>query len=1550
MNNAYLLANSITLSLVGEDHLARNLVSTIAAVALLTFGAMTAAAATTTTPASGGTNVSADLAMNGAAPAYTTLGGIVISEAAINDFKTSGTLVLTAPSGWQFNAAASVTATPGKVGGGSTPNDISAMVSVVTTSSITINITVSATARLDNLTISGIQVRADEGGTLPVAGNIVRSSANPGTATIVGVSNDATNFGSLSQALGALRLFVILPGQSFSDGATVATSGVSGAASNQAAGVAFNVGELVAADREFNVAATYSGAKTVAWSGAGGSPSYTTNVSFTGGHSTTPLATTLRKAETVSLSATSATSPAIGTGLASASFAVAAGPVTKLQILLPGETSAPGTASGKTGAPTAQVSGVAIANNVRVNAVDADWNVVGSASPDVAIGSSDAAAAMADDNGAADGSLTLAAGTGTLSSFTFWTGGGSQTLTATDAVGALAAGASASVTVNNPPTTTSLSSSQNPAAFGQSVTFTATVTGANATPTGTVNFKDGATVIASAIPLDGSGVASYTTASLSVATHTISAVYGGSALYNASTSANLSQVVNKAGTTTALVSSLNPACAGQAVTLTATVTTVAPGAGVPTGTVSFKDGSTVIGGSIPLNASGVATYTTSSLSAANHNLTAVYNGSGSFNTSTSTPALVQAVKPKPTASVSGSTSICPGNSASIQAALGGTSPWTVTWSDGVVQTGVTSSPASRSVSPFSTTVYTVTSIADAFCSNSGSGSATVTVNSLPAISAQPSPKSVCEGNTATFTVTASGSGITYHWRKDGVNLVNGGHVSGATSATLTISSAAAADQGSYDVVVSGTCPPAQTSNAVSLTVNPRPNATITAASLICAGSAGNVASVADAGAGASYAWSISSGTITGGAGTSSITYTAGASGNSMTLNVTVTSVNGCGASSSTNVTLSTGDVAIEDWKNIPNGSESWQSATLQTKDMLYGEGGTIPYRLTLPQPCVGSTWSITLQYDFDDVSSGVHFCDFLTTYNAYEGSVNGHACMGNSCTGESTFPIPADGDVAYQIPGVFTVENGTITSVSAYSTVLAGGSLSKLITLTGTATSAADVLILFGAHLARDYEWGADKGAHEWPTGTASIGFLNYSGGTTTAGHTNVKISDNILDNPSLSDIAVFGVDTPDPVGAGHNLSYSIFVNNSGPLTSSQDTVTDVIPAGTKFVSATAAAGWTMTTPAVGGTGTVRWILSGSLAAGTYASFGLVVAVDSAATGTVENTIALTSNTVDAYQLNNTAHTSTVILGACSMPVVTADPANVTVIEGANASFSASASGTPAPAIQWQVMPSGGAFSDISGATDASLSFPTTLAQNGNQYRARFSNACGTQYSAVATLIVNPANTAPVVTITSPANGATFVIGLPVTFAGTFTDAAGDTHTAVWTIGGVDVPGTVNDATGTVDASYTFDTPGIYPVKLTVTDQLGASGMSTQVGGLEAKAIVYGPDGTLGVDPIEQPKFRLAQNSPNPFSSGTMIQFSLAVQCQVKLGVFDIAGRQVASLSNQVWGPGSHSVRWSGRMDGGALTRGGVYIVQMVAQSTTDGQHYRAQKAMIRIN
>src|SRR5207249_3909232 len=100
-----------------------------------------------------------------------------------------------------------------------------------------------------------------------------------------------------------------------------------------------------------------------------------------------------------------------------------------------------------------------------------------------------------------------------------------------------------------------------------------------------------------------SGQATFTTSSISVSTHSITAVYGGDANLNGSTSSALSQTVSKANTTTSAVSSsANPSVSAQAVIFKATVSVVTPGAGTLTGTITFKDGDTTLG-SMPVNGS-----------------------------------------------------------------------------------------------------------------------------------------------------------------------------------------------------------------------------------------------------------------------------------------------------------------------------------------------------------------------------------------------------------------------------------------------------------------------------------------------------------------------------------------------------------------------------------------------------------------------------------------------------------------------------------------------------------------------------------------------------------------------------------------------------------------------------------------------------------------------------------------------------------------------------------------------------------------------------------
>lgn len=89
--------------------------------------------------------------------------------------------------------------------------------------------------------------------------------------------------------------------------------------------------------------------------------------------------------------------------------------------------------------------------------------------------------------------------------------------------------------------------------------------------------------------------------------------------------------------------------------------------------------------------------------------------------------------------------------------------------------------------------------------------------SAPTIGLQPASQTVCAGASVAFSVTASGSGISYQWRKNTTNLINAGNISGAQSAMLTINPATTGDAGSYDVVITSGCGNA-TSDAASLAV------------------------------------------------------------------------------------------------------------------------------------------------------------------------------------------------------------------------------------------------------------------------------------------------------------------------------------------------------------------------------------------------------------------------------------------------------------------------------------------------------------------------------------------------------------------------------------------------------------------------------------------------------------------------------------------------------------------------------------------------------------
>jgi hypothetical protein len=181
------------------------------------------------------------------------------------------------------------------------------------------------------------------------------------------------------------------------------------------------------------------------------------------------------------------------------------------------------------------------------------------------------------------------------------------------------------VMVNEDTTTTAVASSMNPVAVGGGTIYTATVAGAHASASGTVTFLDG-TVVMGSSTLSTSGTAALSVLMLVPGDHAITAVYVRNGNSAGSTSAVLHEMVQGtlAATTTTLTASANPTTVGASVVFTAKVT--AAGTAAPVGTVTFVEGGAVLGSAVVT--AGVATWSTSTLSAGNHGIVAKYGGDG----------------------------------------------------------------------------------------------------------------------------------------------------------------------------------------------------------------------------------------------------------------------------------------------------------------------------------------------------------------------------------------------------------------------------------------------------------------------------------------------------------------------------------------------------------------------------------------------------------------------------------------------------------------------------------------------------------------------------------------------------------------------------------------------------------------------------------------------------------------------------------------------------------------------------------------------------------
>lgn len=428
-----------------------------------------------------------------------------------------------------------------------------------------------------------------------------------------------------------------------------------------------------------------------------------------------------------------------------------------------------------------------------------------------------------------DGSTALATirlGSGLATFITSSLGVGTHSITAVYGGDASYEGSSSGTLVESigqASSSTMLATSADPVDLGQAVTFTASVTSSGGTPSGTVTFMDGSSILGSAT-LNG-GIASMTTSSLTVGSHSVTAVYGGDANVVGSTSAAVAESVAPATPTTSLDVSAASIAFGQSVMFTATVSS---SAGTPTGTATFQDGSTILG-SIALS-SGQATFSTSSLAVGSHSITVVYGGDPNFTGSTSVAVPVSVTTASSSTSLSSSSPDTGfGQSVTFTAAVSssvGSPSGTVTFMDGSTALGtgtLSNGQATFTTSSLAVGSHAITAVYGGDSNFQGSTSATM-VESVAAASSTTSlaasATSISLGQSVTFTATVTSLAGT---PSGSVTFQDGSTVLGTASlvggqATFATSALAAGSHAISAVYVGSTNIAGSTSAAVTETV------------------------------------------------------------------------------------------------------------------------------------------------------------------------------------------------------------------------------------------------------------------------------------------------------------------------------------------------------------------------------------------------------------------------------------------------------------------------------------------------------------------------------------------------------------------------------------------------------------------------------------------------------------------------------------------------------------------------------------------------------------
>lgn len=599
------------------------------------------------------------------------------------------------------------------------------------------------------------------------------------------------------------------------------------------------------------------------------------------------------------------------------------------------------------------------------------------------------------------------------------------------------------------------------------------------------------------------------------------------------------------------------------------------------------------------------------------------------------------------------------------------------------------------------------------------------------IATQPQNATVCAGNNATFSVTASGTAPNYQWQVS----TNGGttwsDVAGATTSTLIVNNVAGSDNNNqYRVVVSNSCPSSITSSAVVLTVqNPAMITTQPAATTVCSGNNATF-SVTATGTSLTYQWQVSTD------GGTTWTDVAGATSADLSVSNVQISMNGnqyrvnigsCAALLSSNsATLTINESAVITAQPVNETACSGQDATFSVT--VTGSGVTYQWQVSTDG---GTTWNnIAGATGATYTITGVTGTD---NNNRYRVIVN-NACSGDITSGSAVLTVSVAASITTQPTDVTLCEGQ-----NAVFSVTASGS-------------------------ANTYQWevSTDGGA-TWTSTGVTTSTLTLNSVTAALNNNQYRVIVFSCAAPVVSNSATLSITelvtvTAQPANVtaceGNDAVFEITVSGDNPQYQWQ-------------ISTDGGTTWTDIAGAIGN---------------TYTETNVTVADNGN-----QYRVVLSNSCTSTF--NSAAATLTISATA----TIATHPANQDACAGTDATFTVTASGSSL-AYQWQVSTDGGTtWNDITGATNATHTVTgVSTTHNGNQYRVLVtscspgvitSNSASLTVNEQATFTNHPVSTAVCpdgdATFTTAANGTSLTYQWQVSTDGgtTWTDIAGATNT-----------------------------------------------------------------------------------------------------------------------------------------------------------------------------